>query len=131
MKEKKIELPEWWPEQETMRILHASNWSYPKTWDDIQGIINYRKNLFPIKLEESHVRLMRIGWFTFHGRDKFHRPVCVMRPMELVRSGVKTTPEEVITMSCHISFYMLNFMCRPGQIENNIIISDLEQASAF
>jgi hypothetical protein len=52
MKEKKIELPEWWPEQETMRILHASNWSYPKTWDDIQGIINYRKNLFPIKLEE-------------------------------------------------------------------------------
>lgn len=114
-----------------MRILHAANFDYAKTWADINGILSYRSSLFPIKLEEVHARLIRLGWFTVYGRDKFLRPVVIMKPMVLARSGIPLEPSEIIHMACYASFYVMNFMYKPGLIENNIMIFDLENASAF
>jgi hypothetical protein len=87
MQEKQLELPEWWPDNETVRLLHASNFNYDKTWTDINVIINWRATILPIKLDDIHARLLREGFFTVHGRDKYHRPVMIMRPMVLVRMG--------------------------------------------
>lgn len=75
--------------------------------------------------------MIRLGWFTVHGRDKFHRPIVIMKPMVLARSGIVLEPSEIITMACYITFYLQNYMYKPGQVENNIMINDLEHASAF
>jgi hypothetical protein len=88
MKNKNLSLPDWWPEQETLRCLHASNWDYNKTFTDINIIINWRATNLPIKLEDVHARLLRSGFFTVHGRDKFLRPVMIMRPLVLLREGL-------------------------------------------
>lgn len=54
-----------------------------------------------------------------------------MKPMVLARSGIVLEPSEIITMACYITFYLQNYMYKPGQVENNIMINDLEHASAF
>ena len=53
LRTKQLELPEWWPDEESMRILHASNFDYPKTWTDINMMIEGRAKMLPIKLEDS------------------------------------------------------------------------------
>jgi len=123
-------LPEWWPEQETLRCLHASNWDYQKTFTDINIIINWRATNLPIKLDDIHARLLRSGFFTVHGRDKFLRPVMIMRPLVLLREGFLDA-EIIKPVACFCHFYIVNYLHRSGQIENNLFLFDLENASPF
>ena len=39
MRDKQLSLPEWWPDTESMRVLHAANWDYHKTYVDIMNIV--------------------------------------------------------------------------------------------
>jgi len=130
MKTKNLSLPDWYPEQEILRCLHASNWDYNKTFTDITLIINWRAANLPIKLEDAHARLLRSGFFTVHGRDKFLRPIMIMRPLVLLREGF--TDVALIThVSCFCHFYIVNYLHRSGLIENNLFIFDLENVSPF
>jgi hypothetical protein len=88
MSEKSLKLPEWWPEPETLRCLHASNFDYAKAFRDINVIITWRAQSLPIKLDQTIATLIRSGFFTVYGRDIHHRVVLVVRPLALNRLGI-------------------------------------------
>ncbi len=113
MKNKNLSLPDWWPEQETLRCLHATNWDYNKTFTDINIIINWRATNLPIKLEDVHARLLRSGFFTVHGRDKFQRCIAVIHPMAAVRLGINDSAAMTQTI-CFAAFYVINHMYKDG-----------------
>ena len=134
LREKQLSLPEWWPETESLRVLHAANWDYAKTFAEINTIIGWRQEYFGSLhagvIEEKHAVLVRSGFFSCHGRDKFHRPLMILRPMVLVRNGFTNTTD-LVAAACFAHFYIVNYMHRSGQIENNILIFDLENSSPF
>jgi hypothetical protein len=89
MQTKGLSLPDWYPEEEICRILHAENWNYTKTHNAIANvIIPFRYSYLPIKLEEIHVQLLKSGFIMIHGRDKHYRPIIYYRPMVATRMGI-------------------------------------------
>ena len=65
-----------------------------------------------------------------HGRDKFLRPICIMRPMILIRMGLPDI--EAVKLSLIFSHYYVDYYMRQdGKIENQLVIFDLEFASPF
>lgn len=122
-----MSLPDWWPPQEALRVLHGSGFNYAKTFEDINTIIRWRADSLPIALEEGHARLIRAGFFTVHGRDKHHRVVVVCRPVVAERLGL-TDPHVISQAVIFVAFYVINHMQKDGVSENNVVIMDLEQA---
>jgi hypothetical protein len=107
--------------------MHACNFNYAKTYDDIHVIIEWRASMLPIRLEEDHVRLIRGGFFTVHGRDVHQRVVVVCRPSVSIRLGL-TDPAAISASVLYVAFYVMNYMQKDGLSENNIVIMDLEHA---
>ena len=131
LKEKKHEpYPEWWPENETLRMLHANHWNYAKAHHDIVEFLRVRATMLPIRLEDIHARIIRSGFFTVYGRDIHHRCVTICKPLNLNRLGI-TDYEAIKTACLYACFYVMNYMYKDGIIENNVAIIDLEYAQPW
>lgn len=126
---KQLTLPDWWPEQESLRVLDAATWNYAKAYDDCMTIINWRATALPITLDDMHSRLLKSGFFTVHGRDKYQRVVIIYRPCEFYRVG--TNIETSCQVAIFVLFYIMNHMQREGMSENMIMINDLENAQPW
>lgn len=123
--QRKLVLPEWWPLQESLRNLQACNWNYEKAYDQCLVVINWRANNLPIALDDPHVRLLKAGFFSVFGRDRYNRTVCIIRPMVITR--LRFTDFKIIEITCcFVMFYILNHMHKDGCVENTICIVDLE-----
>jgi hypothetical protein len=114
LKEKGLTLPEWWPEQETLRVLHAANFQHQKAFNDINIIVNWRAQNLPIKLDANVVKIIRSGFFTIFGRDKHCRPVVICRPLALGRIKAEGDTAAINSAICFVAFYVMNYMLKEG-----------------
>jgi len=60
------------------------------------------------------------------GRDKYMRPIIVIRPGRLMEKGVKIDKDELLTMITYVFFYVKQNMFYPGKIENFVFIMDTQ-----
>ena len=65
---------------EVLRFLHARGFDPQKTYDTIIAKYKARKDFFPLTVNEEVMKLLKSGFLYVAGRDKFFRPVLVMRP---------------------------------------------------
>lgn len=123
-------LPDWWPQEESLRVLYGCNWNYERAYNDCMLIVTWRASILPIALEEAHVRLLKSGFFTVFGRDKYGRGVGIIRPLSINRSGI-TDHLVIMQACCFVMFYSMNHMNREGHVESCIVICDLENAQPW
>lgn len=82
-------------------------------------------------LEDIHVQMLKSGMIYVHGRDMFHRPVVVFRPLMASNLGYAAVPEQMVVTLSYVLFYINAHMSAPGKIENHLSILDLEKAKPW
>jgi hypothetical protein len=85
----------------------------------------------PIKLEEPHIRLIKSGAFTVFGRDKFYRPVIIVKPLIFNNLGFEWNNDDLMLAVSYSIFYTRNHMMQEGKVENFSCIFDLEHAQPW
>jgi hypothetical protein len=111
------DIPELFPEEEVMRVLHARYWNYKLTHLDIVKKINWRLENLPIQLNDATVSLLKGGFASIFGRDNHHRPIVIFRPMVAVRLGLFDSAF-ILNAVCFCAFYCIKHMFCDGKVEN-------------
>ena len=61
------------------------------------------------------------------GRDKYMRPILLLRPGRLCAKGFKVNKEDLLVMITYVFFYVKQCMHHPGKIENFVFLFDTEK----
>lgn len=77
-----------------------------------------------MKIGTDEIDILRSGFVTIHGRDKFHRPIVVLRPT-VQPEGIEMTSEKLANACAFLMYYMKKHMLVPGKIESHILIVDM------
>ena len=126
-KNKKIYIPNWWLESDSMRYLQAYNYDIIKTFDSIIEHIKFMENI-PLEANKKIRYLLNTGFLYMFGRDNHFRPIIVIevkRTDLLEKEGYKV--HEICECVAYFINYIINYILIPGQIENWIIITDLAE----
>ena len=68
------------PDQEILRNLLGAGYNYQKAYQDIMWNLNWRTKNMPIPLLDEDVHLLERGVVSVFGRDRFYRPIFLIRP---------------------------------------------------
>jgi hypothetical protein len=117
-------VPEEYPDQELLRALHGNNWDYGKTYLDTWAIHKWRHETMPIKLNAHDVAVLESGVISIFGRDKFFRPVLLIRPAAPI--DFELEPEVMLRISAFLLFYAKEKFFVPGKIENWVAVIDMQ-----
>lgn len=64
-----------------------------------------------------------------YGRDKFHRPIVLVRPM--IPVNFTLDPQHLLTTVSFVNFYIKENFFAAGKVENWILLFDLEHTEAW
>ena len=88
--------------------------------------IEFSKKL-PIVLTEKMIKLLDLGLFYPHGRDRCLRPILIFRPKVTIDNVVVL--EDAIETTHFVVQYVINHMMCEGKVENFVMIIDSENLS--
>jgi hypothetical protein len=82
-------------------------------------------------LQDLHAEMLTSGMIFVHGRDMYHRPIVIFRPLLSNKLGYSAHIDEMVTTLAFVLFYVNAHMSAPGKIENHLTIIDLEKAKPW
>lgn len=103
-------MPSWFPEPEILRILYGENWNYEVVYKASMNLMAWRETKLPLQLDDIHTQILKTGFLQYHGRDKFHRPVQILRPVVLVKAGFSDKIDEIVRVIFFTNFYVVNHL---------------------
>ena len=118
-------LPEWFLDEEVLRTLYENDFSYSLTLTNIKLSIDFFSNRLPMKLNDAHVNVLTSGCFSFFGRDKYFRPVFILKPVCLTTLDNSITDEEIAEAIVFACYYAKQNMLVKGKIESWVMIYDI------
>ncbi|OMJ72001.1 hypothetical protein SteCoe_29678 [Stentor coeruleus] len=125
-KEPNLQLTEFFVDQELIRMLLGCKFCMKKSLLALQSAIKWRcenlaKSFFSIL--PFCERLLNSGFIYFHGRDHRFRPLLVLNIEKL--DLVNNTVIDYCNLLCFLLEFAIQKLLLPGQIENWIVITDL------
>lgn len=86
----------------------------------------WETTMFPLApaVAQTYSELLNRGAIYIHKRDKFHRPIFILRLGELSKIGVDD--KALIIMGCYLIQFVLTRGLIPGKVENWVTIFDLK-----
>lgn len=106
---------------ERLRFLYGNDFKHKEALAAIFATIKWRKETIPIQMRDLEIECLRSGFMTVYGRDKYHRPILMMRPHALP----KDVPQEVVIRAASfIMYYTRENMLKPGTVESVVMLGD-------
>jgi len=125
--EKGLPLPEGMADEEILRQLMAGKYNLQTAYDRLINVINWRKEAFPLKINEGGLAVLQSGYIYFHGRDRSFKPFMVIRPAVLFTIAPEPTTEDIEQAVFVVLEYLRNNLLIPGQVESMFLIVDLNE----
>lgn len=85
----------------------------------------------PALVNHRVLDILKMGGIYISGRDRFYRPIVVIRPKLMFDMNPVCTVEELIACQAAIFGYVEQFMMKPGQIENIVFVNDQRDLGVF
>lgn len=78
------------------------NYKYPEALESILDHHKWETTMFPLapKTAEGYIDILNKGVMYIHRRDKFHRPIFILRLGELSKMGCDD--KTIIQLSCYL-----------------------------
>lgn len=118
-----------WKEAETRRFLQATGFESGKTIDLLFKQFKWRDNFYPFYLTEQTLQLLNSGFLYVHGRDNHFRPILIVNAKVYMTLKDKFPFQEWLHYIVYYMDYIIKYMMIPGQVENWILISDVNDVS--
>ncbi len=123
-----FQLPKYWNDSESVRYLQASEFKISNTIKLIKETINFNENYYPFQINEKIIKILNSGLMFLCGKDKKFRPVIIVNARKCTSLlNENYTIEEIQQTIIYFLNYIIKYHLIPGQIENWIIISDLNE----
>ena len=119
-------LPEFFCDEELLRILIGSKFDKKKALKALESAIDWREANLRNSYATLHPRvahLLNQGSIYIHGRDHRYRPILCINVGRMNLNNYSI--EEYCDLVCFHLEYMIQNMLMPGQVENWIVITDL------
>lgn len=102
------------------------NYKYPEALQSILEHHKWETTTFPLapKIAQHYSDLLNKGCMYIHKRDKFHRPIFILRLVELSKLGV--ADKDLINLGCFLIQFVITRGLIPGKVENWVTIFDLK-----
>ena len=109
---------------EILKWLYGKGFDNQKTLDALMVKINFINEQLPYKVSTGVFELLNNGFIYICGRDRFYRPIMVVR--QAVLNSLPEPPSEQDLIGCAMIMmeYFQWHMMTPGHVENGINIMD-------
>ncbi|EKX72319.1 conserved hypothetical protein [Theileria equi strain WA] len=109
-----------------LRYLISNDYSYPDVLNDMYNHLKWRKSTLPIRRIDVESEIAR-GFVYIHGRDKFMRPIIVMRSALMD----KNRHEAILKTIYFMLELCIEKLLVPGRVEQWKVIIDLDGTNLF
>ena len=126
-KNKGFSFPLWWDDSESIRFLQASEFNIKKTLTTISSQINWIENFYPLKFTNNIKIILNSGLMYMSGRDNFFRPIIIVNACKIsyLIQKLNIDMEDIQKAVAFFLNYIIYYQMIPGQLENWLIISDI------
>ena len=109
---------------EILKWLYGKGWSVQKAYDGLIAKIEWQGAKLPMNVSGRVFELLNLGFIYICGRDRFYRPIIVVRSPVIAQMMEQPTEDDMVTAAMIVMEYIHLHMHIPGRIENNIQIND-------
>lgn len=124
-----IHMPDYMDFAYKLRFLQATMYNHKKSIEYIFNNIKWRREFFPIQMNDHIATILSSGMLYVHGRDCRFRPIVVISPKFFIEHEKDYSSETWIQASIYFMEYLIRNMLVPGQVENWLCITDLRDIS--
>jgi hypothetical protein len=90
---------------------------------DAWAISKWRDETLPISLTAEDKAILDAGVISIFGRDKFYRPILLLRPT--IQLDFVITPESMVRATTYLVLYAKDKFFIPGKVETWVMVADL------
>jgi len=130
-KNKKLVLPDDWPDCETLRFLQSTSYDNSKTISLILEHLDWKNIFYPLKVNQNVEKILNSGYIYIHGRDNQFRPIVVINAKRYLDISKLYPFEDFVRSIIYFIEYMIKNLLIKGQVELWNVISDLRNVSLF
>ena len=121
-----FQFPKYWIDSETIRFLQASDFKINNAIKIIKETVKWNNSYYPFQINDRIKQILNSGLMFLCGKDKKFRPVIICQAKKCsILLSEKFQIEEIQEAIIYFLNYVIQYHLIPGQIENWIIISDL------
>jgi hypothetical protein len=121
-----FQFPKYWIDSETIRFLQASDFKINNAIKIIKETVKWNDSYYPFQINDRIKYILNSGLMFLCGKDKRFRPVIICQAKKCsILLSEKFQIEEIQEAIIYFLNYVIQYHLIPGQIENWIIISDL------